>query len=401
MVEIWLPYGSSEIPVRVPEEKLIEILRPQTLKLNLNLEAELRRLVELEPSLQMLALKSRRICIALGGSSNKQFLIDLTRLLLDTLHGLGVQNSSLLVLLSVDAPALDTVSFPDLQIVRHSPTSSPVTALEEFKGSFMPKLNSDFWNADLKILLGEFRPHPFFGYSGICDILMPGLTHESLVQLQLTDRKNIGLPDIFKERLHIAEAVQNLIALGFVLDGDDAPAKLALGNLQQCVEALKKIVGEICSRRVERGADIVVMSAGGAPLDESLLRAVETFPAGLNVLKREGAMIVAAECSAGHGDEDFYDWCAEKKQPRHLETRLRHSLNYQGLKATFLLRALETHRIYLVSTIPDYYVENVFGLRAGRTVNSALQTAQRSLGSDSRIIVIPDASRVIPSLASL
>jgi nickel-dependent lactate racemase len=59
-----------------------------------------------------------------------------------------------------------------------------------------------------------------------------------------------------------------------------------------------------------------------------------------------------------------------------------------------LARVLQTHRIYLVSTIPDYYVEHVFGMRPSPTVNAALQTAQRAHGSDSTISVIPNALRV-------
>jgi nickel-dependent lactate racemase len=106
-------------------------------------------------------------------------------------------------------------------------------------------------------------------------------------------------------------------------------------------------------------------------------------------------LIVAAECERGHGDTEFYTWCAERKEPRHLETRLRHHFNYNGFKAAFLRRTLETHRIYLASTIPDYYIEDIFGMKAARTVNAALQTAQRTLGSDSTISVIPDASRII------
>jgi len=54
----------------------------------------------------------------------------------------------------------------------------------------------------------------------------------------------------------------------------------------------------------------------------------------------------------------------------------------------------------LVSTIPDHYVEDVFGMRAAKTVNSALQTVERSLGSDSKVSIIPDASHATPSLTT-
>jgi nickel-dependent lactate racemase len=126
---------------------------------------------------------------------------------------------------------------------------------------------------------------------------------------------------------------------------------------------------------------------------------VEAFPTGLNAVKKEGVLIVAAECGDGHGGGQFYEWSAEHKEPRYLESRLRHRFSYDGFKASFLGRILQTHRVYLVSTIPDHYVENVFGMRPAATVNAALQTAQRTHGSDSTISVIPNACRAVPKLA--
>ncbi len=43
MVEVWLPYGSSEVAVRVPEETLIDILKPQANTENLDPVAEVTR----------------------------------------------------------------------------------------------------------------------------------------------------------------------------------------------------------------------------------------------------------------------------------------------------------------------------------------------------------------------
>jgi nickel-dependent lactate racemase len=200
--------------------------------------------------------------------------------------------------------------------------------------------------------------------------------------------------------MKVAKAVQNAFAFGFVHDVDLKACRLSMGQFPSCMDELKDSAKKMCSTQVEKTADIVVMGAGGLPIDETLVRVVETLPSGLTVAGRNGVLIVAAECSLGHGGASFYDWCAERKEPRYLESRLRHKFNYAGWKAAFLLRALEGHKIYLVSTIPDHYVEDVFGMRAAKTVNSALQTVERSLGSDSKVSVIPDASHTIPSLLS-
>jgi nickel-dependent lactate racemase len=401
LVEVWLPYGTSEIPARIPEERLVDILRPLKAKHPIDAVAEAARLVGSNRELLASAKKAKRICIALGPSGNRELLLQLTRRLIQTLLETGIPRDSLAVLLTTDGLEIDPATLPEITTLRHELSSSATIPIPGGKEDFSAEVNSRFMGADLKILLGELRPHHFLGYSGLCDIVFPGLASAVSSQKQLANRKSLQACDIHKERVNIADSVENLFALGFVLDQTLTPAEMSLGSVSGCLKDLGRTLDQLCAIKLEKTSDIVVMSAGGKPMDETLLRAVETFPAGLATSKRDGAIIVAAECASGHGDTEFYEWCAERKEPRHLELRLRHSFNYPGFKATFTLRAAETHRIYLVSTIPDHYVENVFGMRAARTVNSALQTVQRSLGSDSMISVIPDASRVLPQLVRL
>ncbi len=271
---------------------------------------------------------------------------------------------------------------------------SSTLPIDNFKG-FPLQLNSEFVSADLRIAVGELRPHQFLGYSGLSDVVFPGLASENSVRNHLTDRPGFSALDLRRERFEIASVLGDTLAFGVILNSDRTAAQVVLGSMKDSLLTLEDASNSTFSCHVAKMADIVVMSAGGAPQDESLLQAVETFPAGLAALKKDGALIVAAECGKGHGDTEFYEWCAERKETRYLEARLRRRFNYNGFKAAYLQRALESHRIYLVSTIPDHYVENVFGLKAAQTVNAALHTAQRAIGSDSTISVIPDASRVI------
>ena len=394
MVDVWLPYGSSEIPARIPEERLIHILKPENVDTPLDAAAEAKRIFESNRSLLDTAGKANRVCIALGASRSRQILTNLTLTLVQTLTELGATQNEIVILETPDSPELDRNVFAGFEMIRHTSASSPRVRPEAFRTDFSANLNSIFTQAGLKILLGEVRPHHFLGVSGLCDIVCPGLTFESSTKASLSGKLQ-GASDIYRDRVEIAKSLK-VLALGFVLDGELEPAKLSFGEITQCLAELRETSERLSTRKVEKAADIVVMSAGGSPIDESLLRSVETLPAALAAVKRGGTIIVAAECAKGHGDEDFYEWSAEHKEPRYLEARLRHKFSYSGFKAAFLLRALEAHRIYLVSTIPDHYVENIFGLRAARTVNSALQSVQRSLGSNSTVSAIPDGSVVLP-----
>jgi len=393
VVEVWLPYGSSQIPLRVPEERLVEIFNiPEPAGVPDPL-AETRRLIDTNGRFQTQVKEAKRICVSLGSCGNRQLAIDLVK----TLHENLAQYSlaPITILCTKGAPELDPNLFPETRIEHHQPQGSPTTPVENLNGDFPRQLNSEYMTSDLRIIVGELKPHPYLQYSGLCDIVFPGLASEKSVQSHLTRGAGFSMSDLRKERLQITTSAGDVFALGMVLGSGGSPLQLAFGTLSDSMLTLGNAMQTACCRDVAKAADIVIMSVGGIPQDESLLEAIEIFPVGIEALKRNGALIVAAECGKGHGDTEFYQWCAEKREAHHLEARLRHHFNYNGSKAAFLRRTLVAHRIYFVSTIPDYYVENVFGMKAAPTVNAALQTAQRVMGSQSTISVIPDASRVI------
>jgi len=341
-----------------------------------------------------IASESKRICIAVGACGHQQTATELTRLVVQFLA--TKSNAPIMILQTQDVPDLSVLS--QATIVNHNPLTSPTTTLTGFNGPFAAQLNSDFLNADLKILIGELKPNALLKFEGITDIILPGLTSSATIAEHLSNRTGLGLNDLYMERVHVAESVENLFALGFVLPDGINPMRFACDTFKSSLERLEKAVDVTFAREFTKKADIVVMGAGGKPADGSLARVVETLPVGLSALKKNGALILAAECEYGHGDGEFYEWCAEGKEARYLEARLRRRLNYGGFKASLLRRTLDTHRLYLISTIPDHYIESVFKMRPARTISAALLTAQRALGSDATISVIPNGTRVIPKL---
>jgi len=370
------------------------MLKPKKSEKVLNPRDEITYLIESNREFVDAAKRAERTCVVLGPSSNRQLSSTLAGTFVEALKAGGVSPNSITILRTRESPEVDQTLLDNVGVVLHNPVSSTVVPMNDSKYDFPLSLNSAFTQADFRIVLGELKPHFFLGYSGLCDIVFPGLASQDSALSQLSDRKQAEVSDLYRERVDIASSFKNLFALGFVTDADLSPAKITLGSLQSCLRDLGKVVQDVCLRKIDRAADIVVMGAGGKPWDETLLTAADALPAAVPAIKRDGVLIAAAECPLGHGDTEFYRWCEDHKEPRYLEARLKHSFNYPGFKAASLLRMLESHRIYLVSTIPDHYVQGVFGMRAAPTINSALQTVQRSLGSDSTISVIPDATRV-------
>jgi nickel-dependent lactate racemase len=393
MVEFWLPYGWSEVPVRVPEERLLDVIRPSKASVLSSQLDEIRSALQRDENLLEATKKANRICLALGPCANKELAVQLISAFYETIR--PRTHDHLTILRTKDAVELEPSAFPEAEVLDHDPLTASTLPVQGFTGSFPVEINANFLEADLRLAVGELKPHPFLQYAGLCDLVFPGLASAASLRGHISNRTGFTSSNLRQERNAIMNLLDNIFAMGVVLDADKMPLKTAFGNLPELVSTLGESLQELLTANILKLADIVVMSVGGAPQDASLLQATDAFPTGISALKKNGILITAAECRHGHGDTEFYDWSAEKKEAHHLEARLRHHFNYDGFKAAFLRRSLSSHRLYLVSTIPDHYVENIFGMKPAPTVNAALQSAQRILGSDSGISVIPDASRVI------
>jgi hypothetical protein len=396
LVEVWLPYGTSEIPARIPAERLVDILKPEDQLEIQDYLTEAKSALESNEPLARSASGSKSTCIALGSCGGQQLAVALARMVVEFLA--SKFNGPIVILRSQDAPELDPSALGQTTVVKHNPVSSPTTPLTAFNGPFSLELNSEFVNADLRIVIGELKPSALLKFAGLTDVILPGLASAATVTSHLSNRAGLVMDDLYKERVQAGMSIENLFLLGLAIPDGTHPAQLACDTLKECLQSLEKTVEETFARNFSKKAEIVVMGAGGTPADRSLASAIETLPVGLSALKKNGALIVAAECESGHGNGEFYEWCAEGKEARYLEARLRRRLNYDGFKAALLRRTLDTHKVYLVSTIPDHYVEGVFKMRAARTISAALLSAQRVQGSDATISVIPNGSRVIPKL---
>ena len=392
VMEIWFPYGVSEVPVRVPDENLVDILQPRQVENPSSISFDSVILDDVVAAAKI----ADRIVVVAGESRNQETSSGAINYLIGRLTQVGISLGSLTILRAIKAAEISGTS-SEVQVVTHSPHTSTTTLLDQ-STDFAPSINSLIGGNTLTVVVGELRLNHILGISGLCDAIFPGLASEASAHQQLIRNKPMDPHDIVKERVELTSNIPNVYGLGYVLGSELTPIEIYLGKFNETVEKLSATLRRVSTTQASRSADIVAMSVGGSPLDESLLTAVESFPAGLSILKRNGALIVAAECSAGLGGTDFYAWAKEQKEARHLETRLRHRFNYYGWKAAYLLRALNNHRIYLVSTIPDHHLEHTFGLKPAKTMNAAVQAAQRALGSDASISVVPNASLVVPTI---
>ncbi|MFW6117735.1 MAG: hypothetical protein ACOC6G_04035, partial [Thermoproteota archaeon] len=58
--------------------------------------------------------------------------------------------------------------------------------------------------------------------------------------------------------------------------------------------------------------------------------------------------------------------------------------------------ALQKTEIILVSSMPDYYAQNVFNLKTARAVNDAMSKAFNIAGKKSKVLAMPHGNFTLP-----
>ena len=172
--------------------------------------------------------------------------------------------------------------------------------------------------------------------------------------------------------------------------------KAFAGDLEQAFYEGVKLVEAMYKIPIERRADIVLVSPGGAPADITLFQAYKAVDNALDVVKRGGVIILVAECPEGHGNQVFYEWMVKFKRLKDVERQIRRNFVLGGHKAYYLMKALEKARIILVSSMPDYYATNVFRLDTARAVNEAVEEAFRAVGRKAKVWALPLGNFTLP-----
>jgi nickel-dependent lactate racemase len=122
---------------------------------------------------------------------------------------------------------------------------------------------------------------------------------------------------------------------------------------------------------------------------------------GLNVVKKGGVIVLAAECPEGHGHEVFHEWMTKFKELKDIEKELKKRFLLGGHKAYYLKRALQRVNIILVSVMPDYYAVNTLNLRTAKAVNDALRDAFDIAGNNAKVWVMPHGNATLPVVKTM
>lgn len=260
--------------------------------------------------------------------------------------------------------------------------------------------------ADIRICLGNIEYHYFAGYSGGAKAIMPGVSnreaiqrnHRLMVRPEACAGRIKGNP--IREDIEEATAVCSVdFILNVILDGHKRIVGAVAGNV---IDAHRKgcaLLDRLYSCRLEKRADIVIVSQGGAPKDINLYQTQKALDNAKNAVRDGGIIILVGSCREGFGEDVFEEWMTASPSPEYMIERISQDFQLGGHKAAAIALVLAHSHIYLVSDMDSMIVNNIF-MKPFVSVQAAYNAAKKELGKDAQVLVMPYGGSTLPFLVN-
>jgi nickel-dependent lactate racemase len=420
MVDVWLPYGKSDVCVRIPARNLLGSIEPKDKAITPDAKTEVERALK-EPfgskRLSEIAQPEHKIAIVVDDATRKTPSDVMLLPVLAELNAAGVKDENVTIIFGCGthravkseeaARLLSEEVLNRVKTVSHDCKAEDLFFVGKTKHGNKVYVNRVFAESDLKVLVGDVGFHYYAGYGGGRKSVLPAVSGEKTINhnhamlLQASAHTGVleGNP-VHEDMTEAARLAKVDFILNVVTNRKGEIMKAFAGDLEQAFLEATKAVDEMYRVTVNRKADIVVVSPGGYPADMNLYQAYKALDNALEVVKRNGMIILVAECPEGYGDQVFYDWMVRLGELKKVEREVKRNFVLGGHKAYYLLKALQNHKIILVSSLPDYYANGIFKLKTARAVNDALSEALKNAGSQVRVWALPQGNYTLPEVKS-
>ncbi len=422
MVDVWLPYGKSDICVRIPARNLLGSIEPKEQAGVGDTKAEIERALK-EPigskRLNEIAQPEHKVAIVVDDFTRSTPSQAMLLPVLAELNAAGVRDENVTVIFGCGthravkpeeaARLLGEEALKRVKTVSHNCKAEDLVYVGKTSAhGNKVYVNRVFAEADVKVLLGDVDFHYYAGYGGGRKSVLPAVSgeetikrnHAMLLQVSACPGTLAGNP-VHEDMTEAARLAKVDFILNVVTNSKGQIVKAFAGDLEQAFNEAVKLVDEMYRVPVEHRADIVVVSPGGYPADMDLYQAYKALDNALEVVKRNGVIILVAECAEGHGNEVFYDWMTRLGELKKVEREIKRNFAMGGHKAYYLLKALQRHPIILVSSLPDYYATSIFKFKTARAVNDALSEALKMAGSAAKVWAMPHGTFTLPEVKSI
>lgn len=258
--------------------------------------------------------------------------------------------------------------------------------------------------ADRRIALGNIEFHYFAGYSGGYKAVMPGVSTPAAIQ---SNHKLMIRPESCAGRLEgnpVREDIEEagrICGLDFILnvmlDEHKNIVKVVCGDPVKAHRVGAAFLDKLYTKEIDCGADIVIVSQGGAPKDLNLYQTQKALDNSKHAVKDGGIIILIGSCAEGYGEHTFEDWMLNSESPDDLVNKIRRNFVLGGHKAAAIGMVLQRADIYLVSDMDPALVQRSF-MKPYSSAQQAFDDALAKLGDNADVITMPYGGSVLPRL---
>ena len=265
--------------------------------------------------------------------------------------------------------------------------------------------------ADLVVSEGFIEPHFFAGFSGGRKSILPGIAARETVYWNHNARfiadphARTGILEdnpIHRDMIYAARAARLSFILNVVINSRREVIGAFAGDMEEAHLAGVRLVRELCSVSTAP-SEIVITSNNGYPLDQNIYQAVKGMSAAETVCREGGVIIMAAGCADGHGGKTFMETFQQGRTPSEILRSIEQVPPGETIpdqwQSQIFARILAKHTVILVSLADPGLVRSMKMIPA-KTLEEAVGIADRLLGHEAKITVIPEGISVIvePSL---
>jgi nickel-dependent lactate racemase len=403
-VEIWIPYGSSEVGVGVQPENLSVIVKPKAQQpvqdIKMEIESALNNVIG-NLKLEKKTGEESNLAVIIDSSLGNPFFDNIKLLALELCRKLEIHN--LIISWRNEEGCenlyqiLQTSGISNITILDNNSSSSKFFSSKNPEENKIEK-NLPLIEASLRVFIGRVGVDPIWRYKGSTSMfleLSDAETRAELFRTFVTSYLNGTTSDVkrLEESINkIASSIGPCLAFDIFVNEEGTITKILVNSFNDSLIKSANAIDEIYKVTAETASDILVVSAGGSQHDNTLENSLDAIMLNKNLVKKGGTIILVAECLDGYGNEEFLEITTKHGELKSIKPLLKKEPTIGKFKAYVLKELLDDFRLCLVSVMPDYYAKSIFKFRTFRTVGDALQSALRVIGKQATITVVPYGS---------
>lgn len=256
--------------------------------------------------------------------------------------------------------------------------------------------------ADVRICVGNIEFHYFAGFSGGVKALMPGVSTwraiENNHRMTASEYAASGLLDGNPVREDIEEFGQRVgvdFIVNVVLDEKKHTVYAVAGHPVTAHRVGVEYLRRMYRIPIEKRADIVLVSQGGAPKDGNLYQSQKALENAKYAVRPGGTIILIAACGEGFGSAVVEQWMLCAQTPADAYARVKREYQLGAHKAVAIFRVLENAEVDLVSELEPDYVRRLHMVPKA-SAQEALDDALKRYGPDAAVLAMPYGGATMP-----